>query len=181
MEKTKEIEHRRIQQYFKPFVKDTLENIDFDYQYLNQSEINRYKIQELRKIYHSSLPFEKSWLKCEYPKVKNWQIKWFPRAWMNAENNPQIAQAIERCPSFLPIINYLFDYNRYWSGTYKDERKKMKALADNITGAKRYKGRGGNYVFATFITGQAFYKEICKATGCSKNTIQRYLKALTKI
>ena len=103
----------------------------------------------------------------------------FPPRWLTEDK--KIKGVIERCPSFLLIVKYIHNHNRYWYGTEREERKKMMEEADKITDSIRYRETGHNYVYSTFLTNQAFYKEICKHTHCSKSNIQRYLPAFVKV
>jgi hypothetical protein len=103
----------------------------------------------------------------------------FPPKWMTDEE--KIAEVIERYPSFIPIVKYLINHNRYWHGSDKEERIKMQKVADKITGGKKYKSKKGDRIYSTFLTGKAFYDGICRKTRYSKNTIQSYLKAFVKI
>jgi|GEM_PF-4307725 hypothetical protein len=176
---TKEIEEIKIISLEK-IIREEFEEIEIRFARSEDKEIDEIKHIFLKSLYKSILPFERTWLRNEYPNIRKWHMEKFPTLWMT--KNSKIAAIIERCHAFIPIVNYLFQHNKSWRGNNnKKERINMQELADKITDKKRYAKSGHEYVYSTFLTNKAFYDEICKHTHCSKGNIQRYLKALVKV
>lgn len=93
----------------------------------------------------------------------------YPRQWML--NDKRIYNALETYPLTVPLLNYLFNLNRYIKG---QEYKDMVELCDSVTDGKIYNGK---WNLSAFITDKAFYHDITKRFGYSKIYIQKCLKA----
>jgi len=114
----------------------------------------------------------------------------FPRKWMTDDRI--ISTIIDNSPVFIRLINYLYNRNRY-SSTFNI--KGMVEQADKLTGGRRYfeketeekkkkkqkKRRKEGHIYSSFYTDKNFYDEATRATGISKNSIQRYLFAFAEI
>jgi hypothetical protein len=98
----------------------------------------------------------------------------FPLVWME---KPRIKAATKRCPSFYPILNYLFKRNQYWRGS---DLHRMVEQADKLTKGSRYLSRDKNY-YSTFQGNDDFYTELNNHTKVSKSTCKRYIAAFVKM
>jgi len=97
-------------------------------------------------------------------------------SWMM--NDEKIVQKFERFPSTIPILNYLWNYNRYTRG---NELKEMFSLTKEVTGGEIYITEKRNkYEYATFVTNAKFHIKMANKIGCSINYLQQYLMALNK-
>ena len=90
----------------------------------------------------------------------------FPPQWMKADK--RIKGALERVPSFIPLINYIHNRNRYWRG---DKLKAMMEEADKITGGRRH----DKHLCSTFVLNQALEKELIDHLEISRVTLYRTL------
>jgi|GEM_PF-4251453 len=97
--------------------------------------------------------------------------------WMMKDE--KIVQNLERFPFTIPILNYLWNYNRYTRGK---ELQDMSSLTKAVTGGEKHiTGKNKKYEYATFVTDAEFYKNMSDKIDCSKNYLQKYLIAFNKI
>jgi hypothetical protein len=97
--------------------------------------------------------------------------KIYPHKWMTVDK--KIKDIFKRYPLIVPLLNYLFNYNRYLRG--EDFKRQIKFNDEKI--GHKYKSNGKKYEYSTFITDKDFYDEITHKLKCSKRTIQSYLNA----
>jgi hypothetical protein len=97
--------------------------------------------------------------------------------WMMKDE--KIVQNFERFSFTIPILNYLWNYNRHTRGP---KLKEMFSLTKDITGGEIYiTEKKKKYEYATFVTDEKFYEKMADKIDCSQNYLQKYLMTLSKI
>jgi hypothetical protein len=105
------------------------------------------------------------------PELKYRKENKFPLAWMTKDK--RINQTLDRYELLTPLLNYIFNLNRYTRGKDFD---KMVALNDQVLNGERYGEK--EYNFSSFVTDQAFYTGLIKALGKTKATWEKHIYAL---
>ena len=146
---------------------------------------HEYLLVNQSKVVKSTIAAYKHMIKClekdfqdelRYRKEDKYLLHKYPH-WMM--DDVKIVAALKRFQFTLPILNYLWNYNRFTRG---DELKEMKSLTEERTGGKIYlTEKDKKYTYAIFVTNAEFRKNMSEQIGCSVNYIQQYLMALKKI
>jgi hypothetical protein len=111
-----------------------------------------------------------------YPTELAWKRKnRYPVGWMNKD--PKIKCVLDRFPKLVPLLNFLFNINRY-SDTQSLDKNRMKKL---LIGIKYKSSLGEEHQYSTFTTNAKFYEDMTKTLDCSKITAQKYLQELSRI
>lgn len=124
-------------------------------------------IDKIKKNYEKELKFKKE---------DKYLLRENPR-WMMEDS--KIVYKLERFPFTIPILNYLWNFNRNTRGP---ELKQMIDQTEQVAGPIKYKtDKNKLYDYATFVTNEGFYEKMSKRIKCSKNYIQKYFIAFIKI
>ena len=160
-------------------IKYDLDNIEDEEYVESKLFFSRSKIVKAHFKYLEEI---RAFLYEKYPQELRVSKEKYPTAWMLSDKpkrQKSIMENIDKYQSFFPLLNYLFEYNRYWRG---DELKEMGKRNDKIIGKKHtYKDSKGKKVkreFATFITDKPFYEVITKDLRISKIYVKKFLQAL---
>jgi len=124
-------------------------------------------IKKINEDYQRELKYRKAdkYLLYEDPK---WMMK-----------DEVIVNNLVRFRFTIPILNYLWNINRYTRG---EALKEMFDQTRKVAGQVKHKTDNGKlYRYATFVSNDAFYKKMASKIGCSKNYIQKYFIELMDI
>lgn len=121
--------------------------------------------------------FEYASLKYYKRELNQSRIDYFPLAWMTKDI--RIMETFDRYPSFLPILNYLFNLTRKkgiedYGGVKFDNKYNI--------GGKKYEyidkyWKTQKREYATFTTNKDFYQKASSKLPVSEATIKKYLVA----
>lgn len=160
-------------------------HVDFDDFPDLKEDFNGYLFWHKSKLIKSALAAHKEMIKyleknyreeIQYSKEDKYILGESPR-WMMEDE--KILQNLERFPLTIPILNYLWNLNRFTRG---DELVEMFSLTKEVTGGKKHiTEKNKEYGYATFVTNSEFYNKMSKKIGCSINYIQKYLISFNKI
>jgi len=173
--KKNEVKPNKIFEEFKAGFKEAVEETiasysDSDYdeqEYQIKRTQNRIvrEFFEIEKEYNQAGGLIKENYSNEYNQIKK---DIYPRDWMLKDK--KINRTLKRFPKMIPILNYIFNYTRYWR---KEEYKNMVSINLEMNTGKHK----GKYEYATFLATKNFFNEMGKEIGCSAPTIKKYFKA----
>ncbi len=121
---------------------------------------------ETEKKYKEAAELIKKNFPYQYDQIKKNR---YPTAWMLKDK--KINRTLKRFPKLTLIMNYVFNYNRYWR---KEEFENMAAINLSMNSVSKFKRK---YEYATFLATKDFYNEMAKDVGCGVKLIQKYFRA----
>ena len=173
--KKNEDKPNKIYKEFEAGLKDAVEetissysNNDFDVQ---EYQIKRTKNRIVREFFEVGKEYKEAGklIKKNYS-YEYYQIEKpkYPISWMT--NDKKINRTLENFSKLSPILNYVFNYNRWWR---KEEFKNMVEINLSMkTGKHKSK-----YEYATFLATKDFFNAMAKDVGFKVPIIKKYFKA----
>jgi hypothetical protein len=95
----------------------------------------------------------------------------YPYNWMTDDR--RINKTLERYPMIVPMLNYLFELNRFTRG---DKLGALVEITDTVTGGERYEYQGEYFKYSAIVADQEFYSEMSSALETSDEQLKKYIR-----
>lgn len=177
-------EQDEIREFFKEQLKNFLHRKIQLKQNETDHELESYELSDIIKGTRQGIEAFQKFLEFKYKDALRYKKEnIFPKKWM--QKNKRISDQMDRNPTFLPLVNYIYNRSRSYRGNILKEmiaeQQRIMTAEDKAKWGDKYRGKNGEYIYSTFLTTKPFYKEVAKALRISVSTVQLYIKAFEAI